>query len=406
MANFDLSEEQAKAILEMRLQRLTGLEREKIEEEYAELVALIAELEAILADQEKVLQIIKQELLEIKEKYNDKRRSNITLNTDEIDIEDLIPEEDVVITLTHQGYVKRIPVSTYKTQKRGGKGVSALGTKESDFLQHLFTMSTHDYVLFFTNRGKVYRIKAYEIPEGSRIAKGTAIVNLLQIEPGEMINAMIPVRCFKKDCYLFMATKKGQVKKTALMDFQNIRKGGIIAITLRPEDELIGVFMTDGEKEIIIGSQKGKAIRFSEQEVREMGRSASGVRGITLDKDDVVVDVDVVVPDEDVIVITENGYGKRTKIDEYRPQSRGGKGIGTINVTDRNGPVVGLKIVNEQQEVMVITQSGIIIRQDVKGISQLGRRTQGVRIIRVGENDQVATFAKIIAGEDEEQTEE
>ncbi len=402
MEKFDLSEEQAKAILEMRLQRLTGLEREKIEEEYAELVKLIAEYQAILADQGKVLAIIRDELLEVKEKYNDKRRSIITASADEIDIEDLIPEEDVVVTLTHQGYVKRLPVSTYKSQKRGGKGVSALGTKESDFLQHLFTMSSHDYVLFFTNRGKVYRIKTYEIPEGSRTAKGTAIVNLLQIERGEMVTAMIPVRCFTGSCNLFMATKKGLVKKTALADFQNIRKGGIIAINLRPGDELIGVFMTDGNQEIIMGSKKGKAIRFCEKEVREMGRTATGVKGITLERDDVVVDVDVVLPDEDVIVITENGYGKRTKIDEYRAQSRGGKGIGTINVTEKNGLVVGLKVVNEQHEVMVITQSGIVIRQDVKGISLLGRRTQGVRIIRVNENDQVATFAKIIAGEEVE----
>lgn len=402
MEKFDLSEEQAKAILEMRLQRLTGLEREKIEEEYAELVKLIAEYQAILADQGKVLAIIRDELLEVKEKYNDKRRSIITASADEIDIEDLIPEEDVVVTLTHQGYVKRLPVSTYKSQKRGGKGVAALGTKESDFLQHLFTMSSHDYVLFFTNRGKVYRIKTYEIPEGSRTAKGTAIVNLLQIERGEMVTAMIPVRCFTGSCNLFMATKKGLVKKTALADFQNIRKGGIIAINLRPGDELIGVFMTDGNQEIIMGSKKGKAIRFCEKEVREMGRTATGVKGITLERDDVVVDVDVVLPDEDVIVITENGYGKRTKIDEYRAQSRGGKGIGTINVTEKNGLVVGLKVVNEQHEVMVITQSGIVIRQDVKGISLLGRRTQGVRIIRVNENDQVATFAKIIAGEEVE----
>jgi len=403
MNNFNLSEEQAKAILEMRLQRLTGLEREKIEEEYAELVKVIAELEAILADESKILAIIKEELLEIKERYNDKRRSIITASAEEIDIEDLIPEEEVVITLTHHGYVKRLPMNTYKSQKRGGKGVTALGTKEDDFVKHLYTMSTHDYVLFFTNRGKVYRIKAYEIPEGSRTAKGTAIVNLLQIEPGEMINAMIPVGCIGDNCYLFMATKNGLVKKTAISEFQNIRKGGLIAINLRAEDELIGVFLTDGNREIIIGSKNGKAIRFNEKEVRDMGRNATGVKGITLDNNDMVVDIDVIVENEDVIVITENGYGKRTKEEEYRAQSRGGKGIGTINVTDKNGPVVGLKIVNDQQEIMVITQSGIIIRQDVKGISLLGRRTQGVRIIRVGEKDQVATIAKI--SEDVEQTE-
>ncbi|OEF97308.1 DNA gyrase subunit A [Desulfuribacillus alkaliarsenatis] len=405
MENFKLSEEQAKAILDMRLQKLTGLEREKIEEEYAELLKLIAELEAILADEGKVLTIIKEELLEIKDKFNDKRRSIITLSADDIDIEDLIPEQDVVLTLTHQGYVKRIPLTTYKSQKRGGKGVSALGTKETDFLQHLFTMSTHDYVLFFTNRGKVYRIKAYEIPEGSRTARGTAIVNLLPIEPGEVINAMIPVRCFNNECSLFFATKKGLVKKTALMDFQNIRKGGIIAITLRPEDELIGVFMTDGDQEVILGSKDGKAIRFHEQEVRVMGRSAAGVKGITLHPNDNVVGVDVVKENEDVIVITENGYGKRTKIEEYRAQSRGGKGIGTINVTDKNGTVVGLKVVNEEQEIMVITQSGVVIRQNVKGISQLGRRTQGVRIIRVGDKDRVSTFAKFLTNEEVENIE-
>jgi DNA gyrase subunit A len=403
MNNFKLSEEQAKAILEMRLQRLTGLEREKIEEEYAELIKLIAELEAILADEAKILSIIKDELLEIKARYNDKRRSIITASAEDIDIEDLITEEEVVITLTHFGYVKRLPMNTYKSQKRGGKGVSGLGTKEDDFVKHLYTMSTHDYVLFFTNRGKVYRIKAYEIPEGSRTARGTAIVNLLQIEPGEMINAMIPVSCFEDNCYLFMATRNGLVKKTALSQFNNIRKGGIIAIGLRAEDELIGVFMTDGQKDIIIGSKNGKAIRFNEKEVRNMGRTATGVKGITLGKDDVVVDIDVIIENEDVIVITENGYGKRTKVDEYRAQARGGKGIGTINVTEKNGPVVGLKIVNDQQEIMVITQSGIIIRQDVKGISLLGRRTQGVRIIRVGKKDQVATIAKI--SEDVEQPE-
>lgn len=402
MSQFKLSEEQAKAILDMRLQRLTGLERDKIEEEYAELVKLIAELTAILASEEKIFAIIKEELEEIKTKYNDQRRSQITASAEEIDMEDLIPEEEVVVTLTHQGYIKRIPITAYRNQKRGGRGVSALGTKEDDFVKHLYTMSTHDYVLFFTNLGKVYRIKTYEIPEGSRTARGTAIVNLLHVEAGEKIQAVIPVACFDNEDYLFMATKNGQVKKTALNEYKNIRKGGIIAITLKPEDNLVGVFLTDGKQDIIMGTRKGKAIRFQEEEVRSLGRTASGVRGISLDAGDVVVDVDVVHPDHDILVITENGYGKRTKEEEYRAQARAGKGIGTINVTKKNGEVIGLKVVNEDQELMIITGSGIIIRQDVKGISQLGRRTQGVRVIRVGDNDQVATFAILRDDEDDD----
>lgn len=406
MSQFKLSEEQAKAILDMRLQRLTGLERDKIEEEYAELVKLIAELTAILASEEKIFAIIKEELEEIKTKYNDQRRSQITASAEEIDMEDLIPEEEVVVTLTHQGYIKRIPITAYRNQKRGGRGVSALGTKEDDFVKHLYTMSTHDYVLFFTNLGKVYRIKTYEIPEGSRTARGTAIVNLLHVEAGEKIQAVIPVACFDNEDYLFMATKNGQVKKTALNEYKNIRKGGIIAITLKPEDNLVGVFLTDGKQDIIMGTRKGKAIRFQEEEVRSLGRTASGVRGISLDAGDVVVDVDVVHPDHDILVITENGYGKRTKEEEYRAQARAGKGIGTINVTKKNGEVIGLKVVNEDQELMIITGSGIIIRQDVKGISQLGRRTQGVRVIRVGDNDQVATFAILRDDEDDDKNDD
>ncbi|WP_129728613.1 DNA gyrase subunit A [Ectobacillus funiculus] len=395
MERFGLSEKQAQAILDMRLQRLTGLEREKIEQEYAELVKLIAELRAILADEEKVLEIIREELTEIKERFNDKRRTEIVPGGLEfIEDEDLIPEQNVVITLTHNGYVKRLPASTYKSQNRGGRGVQGMGTNEDDFVEHLLTTSTHDHILFFTNKGKVYRTKGYEIPEYSRTAKGIPIVNLLGVDKGEWVNAIIPIREFTDDDYLFFATKQGLAKRTPLSSFANIRNNGLIAITLREEDELISVRLTTGEKDIIIGTSNGMLIRFHEQDVRSMGRSATGVKGITLDEDDLVVGMEIVEENTDVLIVTKNGYGKRTSIEEYRIQSRGGKGLKTCNITDKNGRLVAVKSVKGEEDIMLITAAGVLIRMPVDQISQMGRNTQGVRLIRLEGEQEVATVAK------------
>lgn len=396
MERFGLSEKQAQAILDMRLQRLTGLEREKIEQEYAELVKLIAELRAILADEEKVLEIIREELTEIKERFNDKRRTEIVPGGLEfIEDEDLIPEQNVVITLTHNGYVKRLPASTYKSQNRGGRGVQGMGTNEDDFVEHLLTTSTHDHILFFTNKGKVYRTKGYEIPEYSRTAKGIPIVNLLGVDKGEWVNAIIPIREFTDDDYLFFATKQGLAKRTPLSSFANIRNNGLIAITLREEDELISVRLTTGEKDIIIGTSNGMLIRFHEQDVRSMGRSATGVKGITLDEDDLVVGMEIVEENTDVLIVTKNGYGKRTSIEEYRIQSRGGKGLKTCNITDKNGKLVAVKSVKGEEDIMLITAAGVLIRMPIDQISQMGRNTQGVRLIRLDDGEQeVATVAK------------
>lgn len=402
MANYGLSYEQAQAILDMRLQRLTGLEREKIENEYQELLAKIAELRSILADEGKIYAIIREELSEIKEKYGDERRTVITFDEDHIEDADLIPEEDVVITLTHDGYIKRLPVSTYRSQKRGGRGVQGLGTKDDDFVEHLYITNSHDFIMFFTNKGKVYRLKGYEIPDLSRTAKGTPIINLIQIEKGERVSAVIPVKEFDQERYLFFATKKGIIKKTALSAFENIRKGGLFAVNLREDDELIGVRLTDGHQEIIMGTKNGMSVRFHESDVRTMGRSATGVKGITLDDDDDVIDMDVIKPEAEVLIVTANGYGKRTPVEEYRSQSRGGKGIKTHNVTERSGHVVGLKVVEPNEDLMIITTSGIIIRTEIKGISVMGRYTQGVKLIRLAENEQVGSVAKVPPNDDEE----
>lgn len=402
MNQFQLSYEQAQAILDMRLQRLTGLEREKIEEEYTELVKKIAEFRAILADENKILAVIAEELKEIKEKFGDRRRTEITFNEENIEDEDLIPQDEVVITLTHSGYVKRLPASTYRSQKRGGRGVVGMGTKEDDFVEHLFSTNSHNYILFFTNKGKVYRLKAYEIPDLSRTARGTPIVNLLQIEPGESINAIIPVKEYSDDTFLFFASKQGVVKKTSLKEYENIRKGGLIAINLREDDELIGVRLTDGQQEIIMGTSQGMSIRFSEKDVRTMGRGATGVKGITLGKDDRVIDMDVVVPGFEVLIVTAKGYGKRTPVQEYRSQTRGGKGIRTLNVTARNGHIVGLKVVDPTEDLMIITTNGTIIRLNISGISTMGRYTQGVKLISIREDDEVATVAKVAQEEEEE----
>jgi DNA gyrase subunit A len=398
MTQFNLSEKQAQAILDMRLQRLTGLEREKIEEEFQNLMQLIAELKAILADEEKVLEIIREELNEIKERFNDERRTEIVSGGLEmIEDEDLIPRENIVITLTHNGYVKRLPVSTYRAQRRGGRGIQGMGTNEDDFVEHLITTSTHDTILFFTNKGKVYRSKGYEIPEFSRTAKGIPIINLLEIEKGEWVNAIIPVEEFVDDWSLFFTTKEGISKRSPLSSFANIRNNGLIALNLREGDELISVRMTDGSKEMIIGTKNGLLIRFPETDVRSMGRTATGVKGITLSDDDEVVGMEVLEESAEILVVTKNGYGKRTPSEEYRRQGRGGKGIKTCNITDKNGDLVTMKVVTGEEDLMLITTGGVLIRIPVSSISMTGRNTQGVKLISLNkaENEYVATVAKV-----------
>ncbi|UOE94149.1 DNA gyrase subunit A [Alkalihalobacillus sp. LMS39] len=404
MEQFSLSYEQAQAILDMRLQRLTGLERDKIEAEYNELVARIAELRAILADEEKVLEIIREELLEVKEKFNDERRTVISFGEDQFEDEDLIPRQNIVITLSHNGYIKRMPITTYRSQKRGGKGVQGMGTNDNDFVQHLFTTNSHHTILFFTNKGKVYRLKGYEIPDLGRTAKGIPIINLLQIEQGEYISTVIPIEEFKENYYLFFLTKHGISKRTALSSFANIRKGGLFAINLRDDDELHGVRLTDGNREIIIGTKQGLAIRFHEDDVRLMGRTATGVKGITLSNDDLVVGMDIIEEGHDILIVTEKGYGKRTPIEDYRVQHRGGKGIKTCNITDKNGPLVSLTVVSNDHDLMIITASGVIIRLHVNEISTMSRNTQGVTLIRVNEGEEVSTVARVDI-DDEEVTE-
>lgn len=398
MTQFELSDKQAQAILDMRLQRLTGLEREKIEDEYQSLVKLIAELEAILADEEKVLEIIREELTEIKERFNDERRTEIVSGgIEQIEDEDLIPRENIVITLTHNGYVKRLPVSTYRAQKRGGRGIQGMGTNEDDFVEHLITTSTHNTLLFFTNKGKVYRAKGYEIPEFSRTAKGIPIINLLGINKDEWVNAVIPVEEFVDEWFLFFTTKEGISKRSPLTSFGNIRNNGLIALNLREGDELISVRLTDGSKEIIIGTKNGQLIRFPETDVRSMGRTATGVKGITLDTDDEVVGMEVLEENSEILMVTKKGYGKRTPEMEYRVQGRGGKGIKTGNITDKNGTIVAVKVVTGEEDIMLITTGGVLIRMAVGDISTMGRNTQGVRLIRINdsEGEYVATVAKV-----------
>ncbi|KMK77888.1 DNA gyrase subunit A [Alkalihalobacillus pseudalcaliphilus] len=401
MENYQLSYEQAQAILDMRLQRLTGLERDKIEGEYQELLARIAELQAILADDQKVLEIIREELLEIKAKFNDERRTIISMNEEQFEDEDLIPRQNIVITLTHNGYIKRLPISTYRSQRRGGKGIQGMGTNDNDFVSQLFTTNTHHTILFFSNKGKVYRLKGYEIPELGRTAKGIPIINLLQIDSDEFISTVIPIEEFKDDEFLFFLTKKGIAKRTQLSSFANIRKGGLFAINIREDDELHGVRLTNGEQEIIIGTKNGMAIRFHENDVRLMGRTAGGVKGISLKEDDYVVGMDIIEDGHQVLIVTEKGYGKRTPIEEYRIQNRGGKGIKTSNITDKNGALVALKIVSDDHDIMIITVSGVIIRTQVEGISITGRNTQGVKVIRIGEGEEVATVARVDIDEDD-----
>ena len=403
MTNFSLSEKQAQAILDMRLQRLTGLEREKIENEYQDLVALIAELRGILADEEKILEIIRGELLEVKERFNDKRKTEIVLTgLENFEDEDLIPQENIVITLTHKGYVKRSPISTYKAQKRGGRGVQGMGTNEDDFVEHLLTTSTHDTILFFTNKGKVYRAKGYEIPEYGRTAKGLPIVNLLEVDRDEWVNAIIPVEEFNADNYLFFTTKHGISKRSPLASFANIRTNGLIALGLKEGDELMSVKLTDGNKDIIIGTKDGMMIRFPETDVRSMGRTATGVKGITLREGDEVIGMELLNKGEEILIVTRNGFGKRTQEEEYRIQSRGGKGIKTCNITDKTGSLVAIKPVTGEEDLMIITAAGVIIRTAVDSISVTGRNTQGVKLIRLDsdENEFVSTVG-IVEKEDE-----
>ena len=403
MTQFNLSEKQAQAILDMRLQRLTGLEREKIEGEYEELQKTIQYMKDVLANEALLLGIIKDELLAIKNKYNDPRRTEIIADQEEIDIEDLIDEHDVVITLTHYGYVKRTPLSTYRTQRRGGRGITGLQTREEDFIKDLFITSTHQQLLFFTSKGKVYALKAYQIPEAGRQAKGTAIINLLQLDPGERIEAFIPIKDkhFEKDLYLFMATRKGLVKKTPLKEFRNILKVGLIAITLREEDELIRVILTDGKQEIIMATRNGLSIRYHESNVRAMGRTAMGVKSMDLQDEDYIIDMERLVEGADVLSISEYGYGKRTREEEYRRQFRGGKGIKTINVTEKTGKLSALKVVTGEEDLIIINSEGVIIRIDTDEISRTSRNTQGVTLMRIEEDDYIVSVAKAKKEEEE-----
>ena len=400
IAELDLSQEQAKAILDMRLQRLTGLEREKIDNEHKELMETIRWLQEVLGDKNKILSIIKQEIIDIKDRYGDDRRTQIIDGDTEMEDEDLIPVEDVVVTISNSGYIKRLPVHTYKQQRRGGRGVIGMDTKETDFVVDLFVASTHDYILFFTDKGRVYWLKVYEIPDASRQSRGKAIINLIEVDNDENITAQIPVKAFKDDQYLIMATDCGVVKKTVLSAFSNPRRSGIIAITLDEGDELKIVKLTDGYKDIIIGSRHGKAIRFSEADVRATGRGARGVRGIRLIGDDCVVGMDIVRDDATLLTITENGFGKRTQFGEYRKMNRGGQGVITIISSIRNGMVVDVKAINETDELMVTTSGGIIIRVPVSDIRIQGRNTQGVKIMNVKNKDKVMAVARVVVDND------
>ena len=393
MEGFSLSDRQAQAILDLRLQRLTGLEREKIEQEYQETLKAIEEYKAILADENRILGIIKDELTAVKKKFGDARRTKLTIDTSEIDVEDLIAEEDVVITMTHGGYIKRIPLDTYRRQNRGGKGIKGMPTKEKDFVEDMLITTTHHTILFFTNRGRVYHLKAYEIAESSRTAKGTAIINLLQLQPGESIRAIIQVREFNPDAYLFFATRKGIVKKTGLIEFQNLHKGGLNAINLDDDDDLIGVKFTSGSHDIILGTKWGMAIIFSEDDVRSMGRTARGVKGIRLNDGDEVIAMDSLRQNSEVLTVTAEGYGKRTEAGEYRIQTRGGKGLINLKVTEKTGDVIGLRVVHPDQELMLITEDGIVIRTTISDIRNTGRNASGVKLITTSEGDQVASMA-------------
>ena len=397
MERFDLSEIQAQAILDMRLARLQGLEREKIEEEFAELQKKIAYYKSLLADEKKLMGVVKDELLEIKEKWGDKRKTAIVAAADEFDEADLIEEEQVAVTLTHLGYLKRIPADTYKTQKRGGKGITGLTTRENDFVTDLILTSTHNYLMFFTNFGRVYKMKAYEIPEASRSAKGMPAVNFLSLMQRERINAVIPLKKFEEDKYLIGVTKYGTIKKTALSEFDTNRKGGLIAVKLKDGDELVGIKQTSGTDNVIIVTKQGKCICFSEHDVRPMGRNAGGVRAIKLEADDEVVSMELVQPDEQLFVVTQKGFGKRTSVNEYKVQARGGKGLLTYDKTKfkKTGLLVGAMVVDRDDEMLLINSDGIIIRIQAKDVSKLGRATQGVKIMKVSDDTNIIALAKV-----------
>lgn len=401
MERFNFSEIQAQAILDMRLARLQGLEREKLENEYNELMEKIAYYNSLLADEKLLMGVVKDEITEIKEKYGDERRTQIVAAVDELDDEDLIEEENVAITLTHLGYLKRIPADTYKTQKRGGKGIAGLTTRENDFVKDLIMTSTHDYLMFFTNFGKAHKLKAYEIPEATRTAKGTPAVNFLNLLQRERINAVIPIKEFKEDSYLMGVTKKGTIKKTALSQFDTNRKNGIIAVKLKDGDELIDIKQTSGNDDVIIVTKNGKSIRINEKDVRPMGRVAGGVRAIKLEEDDEVVSMSLVKEDDELLVVTKNGYGKRTPVKEYKLQDRGGKGVLTYDKKkfSKTGELIGAMTVEEDDEILLINSDGIIIRIAAKDVSELGRATLGVKIMKVAEDTNIISMAKVIQDE-------
>ena len=401
MERFALTDKQAQAILDMRLARLTGLERERLQEEYAELEKTIAYLRAVLADEKMVLGIIREEILAIKAKYADERRTQISLMDGEIDPEDLIQEDSVVVTLTHFGYVKRIPRATYRSQNRGGKGIMGMTTREEDYAEQMLVTSTHDEIMFFTNRGRVYSLKGYEIPEAGRAARGTAIVNLLQLTGGEKVTAMIPLPRESEGKYLTMATRFGLIKKTALDEFANLRKAGLIAIVLREDDELIGVELTGDDDELMLATRQGQAIRFKETDIRSMGRNSMGVKSFDLAENDEVISVARIEAGKQVLAITQNGYGKRTDVSEFRVQSRGGKGIMAMRLTDKTGPMAAQLLVSEDEDIMLITDDGTIIRMPVSDISVIGRVSQGVRVMRVEEGSRIVCVTATERDEDE-----
>jgi DNA gyrase subunit A len=396
MADFSLTEVQAQAILEMRLQRLTGLEREKIHAEYQELLKNISQYKAILASPAMVLQIIKDEMKQIRESFGDERRTEILHEAGQIDVEDLIAEEDMVVTISHEGYIKRNPISLYRAQRRGGKGLTGARPKEEDFVEMLFVASSHDYLLFFTNKGRVYWKKVHEVPEAGRMSRGKAIVNLLELQKGEKVATTLAVRAFEANKYVVMATKEGLVKKTELTAYANPRTGGIVAIKINEEDELIGVRVSTGSQDIFLTTRQGKSIRFPEDEIREMGRVAAGNIGIRMESGYQVVGMDVLDEGATILTVTENGFGKRTRTEEYRVQGRGGKGILTIKTTQRNGLVVYACQVTDPDELMIITEQGKIIRLKVADISVIGRNTQGVKLIDLAEGEKVVAVAKVI----------
>ncbi len=403
MQRFGLSEIQAQAILDMRLKTLSGLQREKIEDEYNELMKLIAHLREILGSEKLVFQVIKEELIEVKEKFGDERLTKIVAAEGELNEEDLIKEEQMVVAFTHFGYIKRMPIDTYKSQRRGGKGITGIATREEDFVKQIFTTSTHDTVLFFSNKGKLYKLRGYEIPEAGRTAKGTAIVNLLSLDAGEKISAIIPISNFEEGKYLLMATRNGLIKKTALQEYNSTRKTGLLAITLKDNDELIDVRLTDGEDNVVLVTSKGMCITFDEKDVRPVGRSAQGVLGIRLDEDDFVIGMESILADNKnatLLAITENGFGKRTELDEYRVQNRGGKGVITYKITPKTGNIVGIRVTTENDDAMLITNSGTIIRIKVKDVSILGRATQGVTLMRTSEDEKVVSI-ETLAPEEE-----